>query len=205
MKIPTINELISTYDKLNYKLYTKGNYNLNIFGIRNNEDKDSNAFNDIIGVLYKINNIWHLNCWPATVDPGLNTRINPVNANGTAILPAGQYIGLFKLGKHKNKYNALVQNIPVKVIRDYNKDSKLDFDSEKSETGMFGINLHHAGDINTSIRVDNWSAGCQVIASISDWNSFMNLVNKSVEIFGSKSTFTYTLFNEQQIVSEESR
>lgn len=187
--------VINAYDRMGYTFFTKGNYNLNIFGIRNENNRDSNGFNDLIGVLFKINGEWNLQKYDATVDPGTISRTNPVNRAGTAIIVPGQYRSVFKIGLHKGKYRALVQNKPFKLYRDNDKDSRLDFDSKIVEE-MAGINLHHASNTGKSKQVDNWSAGCCVIADINDFNNFMDLVYRSSERFG--NTFTFTLFTEGQ-------
>ena len=41
-----ITKLVNAFKRKNYRLYDTGDYNVNLFGIRNTVDKDSNAFND---------------------------------------------------------------------------------------------------------------------------------------------------------------
>lgn len=190
----TIEKLLKTYKKMNYTLFVNGDYNLNIFGIRTNE-YESNKFNDIIGVLYKKNGEWILNTYKATVDPGLYYRKNPLNYKGTAILKEGFHKSAFKIGYHQGKYKALVQNKPLPLYRDNNKDDKLDHMKIYEETA--GINIHRATNTKnmTSILVDKWSAGCQVIASYNDFDDFMKLIDLSSKKYG--KTFSYTLFNEK--------
>lgn len=190
----TIQELIDAYNRNNYKLYTEGDLNLNIFGIRSNIRK-ANLFDDTIGILYKFNNKWTLFTAEGTTDAGNKSLVSPVNNKGCAILKAGQYIGAFKIGYHKGRYEALIQNKELPVYRDNNYDTVLDFDEKTLENGMFGINIHHASNIGKSSLVENWSAGCQVIADITDWNDFMHIVNLS----GGR-IFSYTLFNEYEVL-----
>ena len=57
--------------------------------------------------------------------------------------------------------------------------------------------IHHASQTGKSTNVDNWSAGCQVIADIKNWNEFIGLCQESVKIFG--NSFTYTLINEKDL------
>jgi hypothetical protein len=45
----------------------------------------------------------------------------------TAILAQGQYKGAYKIGLHQGKYKALVEAKPITVIRDYDRNAKLDF------------------------------------------------------------------------------
>jgi len=65
-----------------------------------------------------------------------------------------QYLNCFKLGLHKGKYKALVQAKPLTVIRNYNRDSVLNYNSGKEEPGMFGINIHCVKLSGTAINVN---------------------------------------------------
>jgi len=95
-----------------------------------------------------------LKAYPATTDPGLYYLWHPSCPSGTAILKEDQYLNCFKLGLHKGKYKALVQAKPLTVIRDYNRDSVLNYNSGKEETGMFGINIHCVKLSGTAINVN---------------------------------------------------
>ena len=63
--------------------------------------------------------------------------------------------------------------------------------SSPSQTGTFGINIHHAGSPQSE-NVNNWSEGCVVFKSEPAHVEFMNLCEKQVKNTG-KSTFTFTL------------
>lgn len=188
--------LKDVYDKKGYAFFTNGDYNLNIFGIRTYPGT-VNKFDDVIGLAYKVNDNWVTKAYAATTDPGLYWLNNLMNTNGTAILKEGQYRGGWKVGYHKGQYKALVQNKPVTVYRDRNKDNKHDFNEDTLETGLFGINIHRAtaNAGQTSTQVDKWSAGCQVIAAANDFTAFMSIIDKAAAKYG--SVFTYTLFNER--------
>lgn len=193
-KSVTVDSITAAYARCGYPLSTKGDYNLNIFGIRTNEFT-ANTFNDVVGLLYKVDGVWTLKKYDATTDPGLYWRNHPMNVAGTGILQKGFYKSAFRIGLHQGNYEALVENIPFKLWRDNNKDGTLDHGlAEVVENA--GINLHHAGENST--QVDKWSAGCQVIARLADFVELMNLVRTSAEIFGDK--FSYALFNEQEVV-----
>ena len=62
---------------------------------------------------------------------------------------------------------------------------------------MFGINIHRANKWGTSVQIDKWSAGCQVIASNEDFLEFMTLVEKAKAKWG--NSFTYTLIESRDI------
>lgn len=199
--LDNINEetIEKAYAKNGYDFFSVGDFNLNIFGIRADENT-SNTFNDCICMFYKAQGIWTLFKTSATTDPGLFYRENPCNVNGTAILVPGQYKGGWRLGKHQGKYDALVQNKPVDLYRDNNKDGALNR-TGKIYHEMAGINIHRATAIEgkTSVQVDKWSAGCQVMASKDDFDTFMRIVTHASKLYG--EVFTYTLFTEGQFFS----
>ena len=193
-----IDVILNAFNKFGYTVFTN-DLSLNIFGIRA-DNSLPNSFDDLIGVFYKENGGWNLLMFEATTDAGITVLGNKFGgANGTLIMQPGQYFKMFKIGKHKGKYPALVQNIEIEVLRDTNKNNLLDFDSLNKEFGMFGLNLHRANDNQAfpSTQVDNWSWGCQVIRKINDWNKFWKLITKSSKKFG--NTFSYALLNEKDL------
>lgn len=188
----TITDALKKHD---YPFF-KGDYNLNIIGVRSN-DTDANTFNDVIVVLYELDKKQVMHVFPATTDPGLFYRENPLNVDGTAIVVPGHYRGVWQIGPHQAKYNALVQRKPIKVYRDNDSDTALDMDENSIDEGLFGINLHRAGVNNISLQVDKWSAGCQVLADPCDFDLLMALAKKSASMYG--PSFSYTLLTEDQL------
>lgn len=178
-----------------YVFFDKGEYNLNIIGVRKSGNLITNGFDDYIVVIYKNKRGWQKIYYRATTEPGSYYMYTIPNKIGTAIMVPGQYRGAYKIGKHQGKYKALVQVKPVKVYRDANKDSYYDMEPETIQNGVFGINIHKAG--NASKRIDKWSAGCQVIANDDNFRAFMQLCEKAAKIYG--DTFTYTLINEEDL------
>jgi hypothetical protein len=178
-----------------YVFFDKGEYNLNIIGVRKSGNLITNGFDDYIVVIYKNKRGWQKIYYRATTEPGSYYMYTVPNKIGTAIMVPGQYRGAYKIGKHQGKYKALVQVKPVKVYRDANKDSYYDMEPETIQNGVFGINIHKAG--NASKRIDKWSAGCQVIANDDNFRAFMQLCEKAAKIYG--DTFTYTLINEEDL------
>lgn len=164
-------------------------YNLNIFGVRS-RNTDSNRFNDVVGVMYVHDGEWCCFLFPATTDPGVYWREHPMNVRGAAILAPGQYRGAYKLGQHKG-YDALVQKKEVKVYRDGDKNYRLSMATSTIESGIFGINIHRANKSKASLKVNKWSAGCQVLADPYQFDFLMALVRKAVHLYG--NSFTYTL------------
>lgn len=196
MKEVTKEQIFDVLNKKEYLLFDRDNpYNLNIIGIRSVSSKP-NSFDDQLICLYKDHKQeWQLRSYRATTDPGLYWLKNPLNVEGTAILVEGQYLKSYQLGLHRGQYQALVQVRPVKVMRDSNRDGKLDFDSKKIEVGLFGINIHRAMIKTLSFSVDKWSAGCQVFADYFQFSEFISLCRYSAELYGNQ--FTYTLLNER--------
>lgn len=167
-------------------------FNLNIVGIRT-EDNSSNNFNDLITMFWKYNGHWSLLKFKATTDPGLYWRENPINIEGTAIFKPQQCRGMWKLGTHKGEI-AFQQIKPCIVIRDTDKDKILDFDAEKEEEGLFGINGHNANNNLESTQVDKWSAGCQVWANPHEHYIAMKIAEMAIKYWS--NSFTYTLIEE---------
>jgi hypothetical protein len=189
-----IDNIKANYDRLGYKFFEKGDYNLNLAAIRSS-DITPNTFNDLFFITYKNNDCWHYRSFKITADPGLYWLQKPMNKQGTAILAAGQHVGAFEIGLHKGQYPALIQKEALPVYRDNDRDNALDLDPSKIQHGIFGINIHKAG--KDSQRVDKWSAGCQVFANEADYWDYWSIIEKASSIWG--NTFSYTLFTQDQI------
>lgn len=194
-----MNSLQQALQKKGYKTFVRP-FELNIVGVRSDSVKP-NAFDDSIYVFFQDNNGKFVQLkFSATTDPGTYWLQNPLNSNGTAILKEGQYIASHAIGLHQGKYKALVQQRPVTVMRDYDRNAVLDFQNGKPDTGLFGINIHHAAGEGTTKTVDKYSAGCQVFASIADFNAFMTLCERHRSLYG--NGFTYTLIDERAVNRE---
>lgn len=168
-------------------------YELNIVGVRTRSTKP-NRFDDEIHVFYKSKPLkWHYHIFKGTTDPGTYWLQNPMQPQGTAILAQGQYVNAYKIGLHLGKYKALVQVAPVTVIRDYDRNAKLDFFNGTKDTGLFGINIHRALVKGTTKFIDKFSAGCQVFQNAEEFNSFMQMCDKHSSLYGNR--FTYTLLD----------
>ena len=170
-------------------------FDVNIIGIRNSAtgQKVTNAFDDTMTLSYKEGGVWKYHTWPCTTDPGKKGVMEYHNAAGVARLVEGQYRGSHTIGLHQGKYEALRQAKNVKVYRDANKD--LNYDENKIQEGVFGINIHKAGADST--YVENWSEGCQVFKKAADFEAFMAIIRKARAIHG--NSFTYTLIESADI------
>lgn len=173
-------------------------FNVNIIGIRN-KSREVDEFDDHIMVLYRDESgVMFCDSYVATTDPGKKYLRRPINVDGAAILVPGQYRGVYHIGMHRGKYEALCQRgATVKVYRDDNRDDILDHEASEIDEGWYGINIHRAHPIREMERVNGYSAGCQVFASPTDFNEFMQTIRRSQKEFG--DSFTYTLIDEADL------
>lgn len=188
--IPLILQAVEDYG---YRVFDGGHaYNLNIVGLRSSS-RVSGKFDDLIACAYreKIGGPWIVRYWEATLDAGAYWLEHPMRSDGTAILKGGQYRSAYKLGIHRG-YPALTQAERVTVYRDNNRDNLLDMVEGTEVSGLFGINIHKAGESST--QVGKWSAGCQVFAQASSLSELLELCTKQIEAHPSWAPrFTYTL------------
>lgn len=183
-----------------YAYFKNGNYNLNIIGVRkNNNNKVTNLYDDVLVLIYNTptqKNVRQV--YTITTEPGTYYMAKDLgNPKGTAILVPGQYRSTWQLGLHRGKYKALCQRKPVKVYRDGNKDMKYDLNPNKIDNGIFGINIHRSDKLWTRTTVDKYSAGCQVFNNPNEFNAFIRFCEKQRELYG--NNFTYTLINEEDL------
>jgi len=192
----TIEQIENAVKSKGYVWFDGANdYDVNIIGVRNLAPGKvvTNVFDDTITVSYKANGEWIFKQWENTTDPGKRAMLEFTNPLGVARLVEGQYRGSHQIGLHKGQYQALTQLSPLKVYRDNNKN--MIYDENKTEVGIFGINIHHAGE--DSILVENWSEGCQVFKRQEDFNEFMEIIKQAASING--NSFTYTLITSNDI------
>jgi len=173
-------------------------FNLNIVGVRNSKPgkKVTNVFDDLLTVSFLENGIWKYYEWPITTDPGRKAVVFFKAKNGVARLVPGQYRNSHSIRLHKNEYEALCQDTPLKVFRDSNKD--MTFDEKIIQEGVFGINIHRSNPRTESTLVEDWSEGCQVFRRRKDFDEFMDISRKARNIYGNK--FTYTLIESSIVV-----
>jgi hypothetical protein len=185
--------VIRLMKKMNYT-WTERPYELNIVGIRS-DSTTPNKFDDSIHVFCKTaDGEWDHRIHNATTDPGTFWLNNPMSPQGTAILREGQYKNTYSLGMHRGKYLALVQTgSKVTVVRDYDRDTQLDYDNHKTETGFFGINIHRALVSGVTKSVDKHSAGCQVFENATEFAAFIARCTEHRKRYGNR--FSYTLID----------
>lgn len=180
-----------------YAWFTKGSYNLNIIGVRSNNNKVTDKYDDILVVDYNTDNCHKRVCYTITTEPGKYYMQNLCNPKGAAILVPGQYRGCWQIGLHHGKYKALCQRKAVKVYRDNNKDMIYNMTPKNIDKGIFGINIHRSNKTCICDTIDKYSAGCQVFNDPVEFNAFMRLCEAQRKLYG--NTFTYTLINEEDM------
>ncbi|MBV6623147.1 MAG: hypothetical protein KI793_09440 [Rivularia sp. (in: Bacteria)] len=154
-------------------------------GVKNNNTP--NKFNDS-RFLVEVNPTPKLvGAWEASIEPGNHYTEKPMNASGAAQIEVpGQYKA-WRIGKHKGREIALIQVAPVNIIRDFNRNSKVD-KGDKKEYSIIGANQHSGSDQKF---VDNTSAGCPVGRTIEGHQEFMSYLQKDVD-FQANDNFIFS-------------
>ena len=183
-----------TLDDFGYVFFTRHIYNLNIIGLRSEND-NSNLFDDTLCIIYRNRRLeWTVTRYPITTDPGRPYLEKPMRPEGCAILVPGQYRSVYEYGLHRGQYNALVQRGEMAVWRDNNKNNILDRSGPQYVDDSFGLNIHKAGANSPS--VEWWSAGCQVFKYSRDFADFMGLCRLQQRCFPrGGNRYTYTLID----------
>ncbi len=186
--------LLERVKALGYKVYTNGDWDMNIIAERS-KNRKAGKFDDRIFLAYKVQGQWRQNMFTCTTDPGtyyLKTASKDFGQKATAVVKPGQYPKSYCIGSHTG-YTALVQRGPLKIYRDGNMDEVVDYDeSTVKEGSRMGINIHRASASRVSEKNTNWSAGCCVLNDPVGFEEFMRICQKQVRQRGWK-WFTYTL------------
>jgi hypothetical protein len=189
-----INNLRTLFKQKGYVFYDKGDYNLNIIGIRNVNTPDK--FDDEMLVVFKVKEEWQVMSFVISTYPGVYWLNNPMNSGGCAILKEGQYLSTYQIGRHFN-VEALIQiGGKVKVYRDNDKNETIKLLESSIIEGYFGINIHPVMDKNNN-TIGQDSAGCQVLKNYEDFQILMSLCKKASSLYG--NSFTYTLINREEL------
>jgi len=189
----TLTDIVKTMKSKGYVVY-KEPFRLNIVGIRTGSSTSVN-FDDYIAYFwYDDKGVLQGKISLATTDPSVGFLNDPLQSKGTAILKSGQYLDAYKIGYHKGEYLALVQDKPVTVIRDNDRNDLLNFFST-TESGLFGINIHKSSIGGNYLIIGKDSAGCQVFQDPSDFLHMMQAAQVSKSKYG--NSFTYTLIDQK--------
>ncbi len=195
MKSPSLEDILWLMEDKGYPIWDDPRgYDLNLVGVRS-DDMEAGTFNDFVGCFYKQHGSWVYMMFPATTDPGVKYREEPMNVKGAAILQEGYHPGMWTLGMHRGAYPAFVQYKAVPVYRDNNKDAVLDTVDVPVDVGKHGINLHRAHSGRLLEMVGPYSAGCQVVQASENLGFLVKVAQKAVPIYG--PTYGYGLLLEE--------
>lgn len=124
--------------------------------------------------------------WKATTEPGYYyTKVKLLNPKGAFRIALGQQQA-WKVGKHHNNHEALVQSKPITGYRDFDKN--FERDNDPVDTGLFGINQHWGYDQQ---KVGKASAGCLVGQYKTEHRQFMSLLKTDIRY---ETDYNYTFF-----------
>lgn len=169
---------------------------VNLFGIRFENDQNKDIWNDILGIWTKHN----VYCWPGTTDPGKHATEE--QKGGAAHLCLGYHKDIWMKGIHAESnpnfaHLALRQlGNAVKIWRDVNRN--YENDENIYEEGYFGINWHRASKLNNVPVIGNYAAGCQVTLDVKDFEFALNLILNTEKFKKDHNCkFSYMLFSHE--------
>lgn len=209
--------------KKGYKWY--GNeMEINVVGVRNVNGQQAttggvkhpitNKFNDILILAWIENGVRNAEAYPATTVPGAgftksnNRKFNAgdLNPNGTGTMREQQHLAHWYVSTYKgNPAMRPTRNVPAHRDNNYTDEWMLLLESPAKKTpGLFqdgaGMLIHNSGnygDAKTK-EVNNWSAGCQVLANFAQTNRLVALCEKSVKATKQKA-LPYSLIKSTEI------
>jgi hypothetical protein len=184
-------------DKKGYAFFTEGELNMNLIYERK-DDVFDNRHTDICHQIYKENGIWKHDRYNCSTLAGRHWVQNFFNGDGkgTGVLKENQYRGAYLWVDNWTNFHrspCLVQTGFVEVLRDKDKNNRIDRNGLVERRNDVGINCHWAegGD------VDRWSAACMVhpIPIYYDWAEG---IRKSARAWGNR--FSLTLIHSNDFV-----
>lgn len=166
-------------------------YDLFLFGVRDVSNPDT--WNDALGCIYRTvrDGPLQLQLWRGTTDPGHPVLVSPVNPAGAAVFAPGQQRAVWRMGTHHGR-PAFVQNRPIAVLRDNDRDGTIDPPSVAT-AGFYGINGHDAYRDGLS-TVGEASEGCIVWWDGDDHDEVLKLAQAQIRSLHVES-FSFTLFD----------
>lgn len=203
---PDVDRILNAMKKKKYVILTRP-YEVNIVGIRNQYEgqRYSNTFKDDMYLLFKTDNTdkWQIKKYPISTMPGYYNKQEDGKTvdikstkqmqarGGLGILKPAQYLDTYKIASWLG-YKAMFTKGQQMCYRDNTTGPIIKYTS--TGTGYFGM-LVHTGFFEdyTSVRVDNWSEGCQVFSKKTDLNDFFKWCEIHKEKYG--DGFNYTLMS----------
>lgn len=206
---PKIEKLIWFMKNKGYKLY-ENPYELNIVAFRSKEKTISgpggieiiqpapvtNVFDEDMHVFYvNENGNWEHCQYTITTVPGFlpNQKVLP---NQVAILRLGQYVEQLSFTNFGGDEKHKCLSFDTCAIHRNSRVDSYDYTSP-SEIGNFPISIHRSSDIAQADFVFNYSEGSQVFKSLNQYDSFISLCEKQLNI-AKKEKFSYTLASKSE-------
>lgn len=208
--------LIKTLQSKRYKIFGYGlsgsAYDMNLIAVSSDKPITDNTFNDSLCLLYKDksnSNDWVLDIFQCTTAPGLWEINNPsfpaAQKDGVCVIAEGQYPKSFILGHHglgNWKHEALIQIGGLDYYRykkEYGDPMEYREVGKRQNYQLFSTNIHRAATGTLTRTVDNWSAGCIVLADDrGPYHKFISLCKKQQAV-GLGSVFTLTVLKESEL------
>jgi hypothetical protein len=201
---PKIEKLIWFMKSKGYVLF-ENQYELNIVAFRTKDSiitekggieyrvpaEVTNVFDEEIHIFYKNeNNNWEHCEYTITTVPGYlpGQKYLPKNV---AILRLGQYVEQLRMSNFGGDSNHKCLAFDSCAIHRNKSIDSYDYDSP-TEIGNFPISIHRSSDIAQAEYVYNYSEGSQVFKSLNQFDSFISLCEKQINL-AKKPLFTYTL------------
>lgn len=199
---PEIEKILRTMRRKGYEILERP-WEVNIVAIRKKTegDKYSNAFDDELFVIYKIDGteIWQFKKFKISTMPGyymvdgkdIKTWIkaNDPEFQGLAILAEAHYKKIYEIATLYDNFG-MVPISEQKVYRDSSEGDTIKY----TMTGTDFLPLHIGG---SSVYVSEWSSGSQVFASKSEIEEFSKVCRVHEERYG--NYFNYTLMLERDL------
>ena len=183
-----------------YEKYNAPLAEINLFGIRHNQDQNKDVWNDVLGLMEKDTVV----IWQGTTDPGKTAT--ETKDGGAAHLCLGYHPDIWQVGIHAATnpafaHRALVQTgNACRIWRDVNRNY-VD-DDNKIEEGYFGINFHRASVQKDLDTIGLYSFGCQVTRSHVDFERIMKVIMDSKTYKNNpQARFSYLLISETELNS----
>jgi hypothetical protein len=208
-----INSLRATCQKLGYRFFEDGDYNLNLIAVRE-DDRFDNRFSDKLYIAYKVGGIWKLETleWTTLAGTlGFGGEQNPLTGaqtgtdlDGVAVMKEGQYRSAFKLVRNGWSYPFIkyIQQIrEITYWRDNNRNGRIDRDTARMRIGNYATHIHAMSPPSVNSEFVNywggvWSQGCQG-APEPTFAKLFALCEEASKTWG--NVFTYTLLHRNQI------
>ena len=213
MKTRPIDEIREVLKLKNYKFFEKGDFNLNLIAVREDDIFD-NKFSDTLYAICKVNGVFQKLELSWTTKAGVyghGGEQDPLQAwetgtadNGVAVVVEGQYLGAFELVLNGGGYpfdEYFKQIKPLAYYRDNDKNGVIT--RGKVVWGEYSTHLHamsvkkYAGTYLSAIGYKPWSMGCMG-ADYLNFQRLKNLALKAASLYSNK--FSYTLLHEKDFV-----